>query len=405
MSSELSIVPEGTVTTPHGFLAGATYAGLKTYGEHKLDLGILFSELPASAAGTFTTSYVKSPSVVLSQRHIASGRARAVVANSGCANAYVGEQGMRDAQETVALAARLLGVPPEQTLFCSTGLTGVELPMALIRTGLPKVRPSRDGGGAFARAILTTDTVTKETAVAFSLGGVPVLIGGAAKGAGMIHPNMATMLAFLTTDAAVEPGFLRKALKEAVDVSFNAVTVDGDTSPDDSVILLANGAAGGPPLQEGDPRIPLFQGALTYVCITLAKAIVRDGEGATKLIEVTVEEAPTREAAQAVARTVSSSLLVKTAVHGSDPNWGRVLAAVGRSGVEVVENRIALYINDVCVMEHGVPIPFFKEAVVATMRSPDVHFRVRLGLGDASATAWGCDLSEEYVTYNSAYPT
>ncbi|MBI4234273.1 MAG: bifunctional glutamate N-acetyltransferase/amino-acid acetyltransferase ArgJ [Chloroflexi bacterium] len=405
MAEELSIVQGGTVTSPHGYLAGATYAGLKTYGEDKLDLGILLSERPAAAAGTFTTNRIKSSSVVLTQRHIAPGRARAVVVNSGCANSCVGEQGLRDAQETVTLAARKLGIAVEETLFCSTGLIGVELPMALIRAGLQQLRTSRDGGHAFARAILTTDSHPKEAAATFSAGGTTITVGGACKGSGMIHPNMATMLAFLTTDATVEPDFLRGALKEAVDASFNMLSVDGDSSTNDTVLILANGAAGGPVIRQGDPNAAAFQDALNRVCTGLAREIARDGEGATKLIEVTVEEAPSLQEARAAARTVVSSTLVKAAVHGNDPNWGRVLAAAGRSGVAIEEGRIALYVNDVCIMEQGMPIPFFKEAVVANMRGPEVRFRIRLGLGKASATAWGCDLSEEYVTFNSAYST
>lgn len=404
MTAERVPVQGGTVTSPRGFVAGGTYAGIKTYGAEKLDLGILFSEVPATCAGVFTTNRVVSPSVLLSRQRVRSGRARAVVVNSGCANACVGLQGLKDAEEATELAARKLGIPPEETLICSTGIIGVELPMALIRQAIPKVVLSQEGGHDFARAILTTDTRTKEAAFRLSLPEGTVTLGGCAKGAAMIHPQMATMLAFLTTDARVDPEPLRSALRAAVDDTFNMITVDGDTSTNDTVLLFANGASG-VALAPGSPGWEAFREGLQALCHHLALEIVRDAEGGTKVIEVRVEGARTREEARAVARTVASSVLTKTAVHGNDPNWGRVMASVGRAGVEVDEGRIALYINDICLVENGTPIPYFKEAVIASMNRPLVTIRVHLHLGDASATAWGSDLSEEYVTLNSAYTT
>ena len=405
MTSQISVVENGSVTLPKGFQAGATYAGLRTYSEDKRDLGILFSESPASAAATFSTNRILSPSVTTSKKHISSGRARAIVANSGCANTCVGQAGFTDALEMTALTGAKLNVSGEEVLVCSTGIIGVELPMGLIRTGIKAVSLSPEGGNSFARAILTTDSVTKEAAVSFPVGGKTVHLAGCAKGSGMIHPNMATMLSFLTTDVAMESGLLQAALKRAVDVSFNMISIDGDSSTNDTVIILANGAAGAPEVRPDTPEAALFQEALVQVCVGLAKAIVRDGEGATKLFEVLVEGARSPDDARVAARSISSSMLVKTAVHGNDPNWGRLMMALGKSGADVEEPRISLFINDVCIMEGGLPIPFFKDAIVATMKESDVRFRILLGLGDATATAWGCDLSDAYVVINSAYTT
>ncbi len=405
MPTEITEVPQGTVTSPQGFLAGATYAGIRTYSEDKVDFGMLMSETPSVAAGMFTTNLIRSPSLVVTEEHISNGVAQVIVINSGIANACVGEQGYKDAKECTALAAEHLGVPQEDVLFCSTGLIGVELPMALLKGAIPRVDLTSDGGRPLARAILTTDLRPKEYAVSFPHDGRTVTIGGITKGSGMIHPNMATTLTFLTTDAAVEPAFLKEALREAVDSTLNMVSVDGDMSTNDSVIILANGAAGGEVMTWDSDDAEVFQSALTQVCAHLAREIARDGEGATKVITVIVEGARSLSDARRAARTVAASSLVKTAVTGNDPNWGRILASLGASGAEVVEEKIALYINDVCIMEDGRPIPFFKDAVVAIMAEQDVVFRLSLGLGDASAQAWGCDLTNEYVTINSAYTT
>ena len=406
MTTELKWLEDGTITSPRGFSAGATYSGIRTYAEDKLDLGVVCSEVPCSAAGTFTTNKLRSPSVVLNEQRVSAGRVQAIVCNSGVANACVGEQGMKDAIEMAALAGRHLDLNPELVLPSSTGMVGVELPMALISGGMGNIELTPDGGHAMARAIQTTDTRSKEAAVSFSAAGNTYTLGGIAKGSGMVHPNMATMLAFLATDAPVERSFLKESLKRAVDDSFNMITIDGDTSTNDSVILLANGMAGGGEigLQRGEAE-DAFQNALDEVCTYLAKEIVRDGEGASKLIEVVVDGALSEADARMAARAVTSSSLVKSAVHGGDPNWGRIIVALGYSGAQVVEERIALYINGVCIMEEGRPIPFFKDAVVATMSGSEISIRLSLNMGDATATAWGCNLSEEYVTFNSAYTT
>ena len=403
--SDLIWLEGGTITSPKGFLAGATYSGIRSYTPDKLDLGIVYSTVPSNVAGTFTTNKIKSPSVVLDQERVSSGRAQAIVINSGIANTSVGNQGMKDAIEMAAIAGDKLGIDASLVLPSSTGLIGVELPMALIRSGVQHIELSDNGGNALARAIQTTDTKSKEAAISFEVGDNTYTVGGIAKGSGMIHPNMATMLAFMTTDAPVDVGLLRKSLSSVVDSSFNMITVDGDTSTNDSVIILANGTAGGDPIKEGSPGAGPFLEALKKLSIYLAKEIASDGEGATKLIEVTIEGAKTNYDARSAARSVASSTLVKSAIHGGDPNWGRIIVAPGYSDAEVIEEKIALYINDVCIMEEGRPIPFFKEAIVAIMSQSEVNLKLDLNIGEESATAWGCDLSEEYVTFNSEYST
>ncbi len=405
MAGEIKFVEGGTITTARGFLAGATYAGLKTYAADKLDLGLILSETPCTAAGVFTTSTIKSPSVTVTQEHLAQGLVRGLVVNAGIANACVGEQGYKDAQEAASLAAARLGVQSHEVLVCSTGMIGVELPMSLIRSGIAKIQVARDGGHLLARAMMTTDTRPKEAAVTFEVEGRQAHMGGVAKGSGMIHPNMATMLAFVATDAAVEPRFLQSALKEAADASFNMLTVDGDTSTNDSLVVLANGAAGNRPITASSPDAGAFKDALSQLCVHLTREMARDGEGASRLIVIEVNGARNTQDARRAARTIAASSLVKSAVYGSDPNWGRVLAALGRSGAAVDENQIDLFVSGVCIMEGGKPIPFHREAVVSLMRGPEVSFRLQLNLGEGQATAWGCDLTEQYVIINSAYTT
>jgi len=277
--------------------------------------------------------------------------------------------------------------------------------MELIEAGIGQISVSRDGGHELARAIMTTDTVPKEAAVSVGAGDSEFTIGGIAKGSGMIHPNLATLLCFLTTDAAVTMDFLGCALKKAVAVSFNMISIDGDTSPNDMVLIMANGRAGNEPISDSSSLADGFQQALDRLCVYLAKGIARDGEGATKLVEVTVSGASSTEEARLAARTIVSSPLVKAAVHGNDPNWGRVMAALGRSGVEVVESKIDLCVGSICLVEAGRPLSFDNKEVIKVLSSDEVPIYLELNLGTASATAWGCDLSEEYVTINSAYMT
>ncbi|MBI4302177.1 MAG: bifunctional glutamate N-acetyltransferase/amino-acid acetyltransferase ArgJ, partial [Chloroflexi bacterium] len=308
----LEPLPQGTITSPRGYLAGACYAGIKTAGEKVLDLGVLYSEASCQAAGLFTTNKVKAAPVLVSQHHLDDGRAQAIVVNSGCANAATGERGLKDAATMATLVGRKLGVSPQDVVVASTGVIGVPLPMDKIGAAVEKIALSRDGGHDLARAITTTDTFPKE--VAFSRDGM--VVAGIAKGAGMIHPNLATLLCFLSTDANLELGFMKRALHRAVDVSFNMITIDGDTSTNDTVVLLANGLASGEKIEEGTSPGGVFEEMLKEVCIHLAKAVARDGEGATKLITVTVEGALTATDARAAARTVVGSPLVKAAVHG-----------------------------------------------------------------------------------------
>ncbi len=405
------------VTFPQGFLAGVVAAGLRER-EGRDDLALLFSSKPCTAAGLFTSSAFKAAPVVLSQRNLVDGRAQAVIANAGCANAYTGAEGNRDSEEMARLAASHLrlahstdqtasepALDERDVLVASTGVTGHRLPMDKIRAALPSITLSADGGERFARAIMTTDTVPKQAEAVFDVGGREYRIGGCAKGSGMIHPNLATMLAFLTTDAPVERALLEASLRDAAAASFDMITVDSDSSPNDSLIILANGAAGGPALRDGVEGAEQFRRGVERVCIELAKGMARDGEGATKLIEVEVAGARSLTEARIAARTVAGSSLVKSAVHGNDPNWGRVLAAVARCGVEAEQARTSLFWQGVCLFREGGLVAYDEESVSAATDAPEVRIRVELGIGDGTATAWGCDLSEEYVRINSEYTT
>ena len=405
MPDGIELIEGGSVTSPKGYRAGGVYAGMKSAGEGVLDLGILVSERPAAVAGTFSTNKILSPSVTVSRRRTEGGQSRGVVANSGCANCSVGEQGLLDAEEMTRLAATHVGVAVEDMCVASTGMIGVELPMALIRQSMGSVELTEDGGEAFARSIMTTDSRPKHIAASFSASGKTYTIGGVAKGVGMIHPDMATMLSFITCDANVRLGFLREALREAVNLSFNMIDVDGDQSTNDTVLLFANGAADGEHIAKGSEGAESFQSALNAVCIHLAKELVRDGEGAGHVMEVTVDGAVSMADARCAAREISSSNLVKAMVHGRDPNWGRIMMALGKSGVELDESKIDIFINGIHIVDGGKAISYHVDSVISGMSAEEVSFRVSLNIGEASATAWGSDLTEEYVTFNSAYST
>jgi glutamate N-acetyltransferase/amino-acid N-acetyltransferase len=402
MEATLQFIPSGGVTAPRGFLAGATAAGIKHEGTTRLDLAMLRSVKPCAAAGVFTTNKVKAAPLLLTQKRLEKGRATALVVNSGIANACNGPDGMAAAIAMGEKAAGHIGAAPEEVLVASTGVIGWKMPMERIGAGIGRLELSPEGGHDFARAIMTTDTIPKEAAV--RVGG-DYVIGGVAKGSGMIHPDMATLLGFLTTDAALDTDFLRRALKEAVDVSFNMVTVDGDTSTNDMVLLMANGQAGGKKITGGSPEAAVFQRALNEVCVRLAKAIARDGEGATRLIEVNVTGAAGTEDARRVARTVAGSPLVKTAVHGCDSNWGRLLAAAGRCGAALEPDRVDIYLGSLKLAENGCAAPFNHDEAAGLMGGGEVMIKIDLKLGGGEATAWGCDLSGEYVTINSEYTT
>ena len=406
MTSPITPVPNGTVTSAKGFSAGGIFAGIKTPGIDKKDIGILFSKHPCAVAGTFTQNSVVSPTVTLDKERVGPDKQiHAVVVNSGCANTAVGEQGMIDAKEMTDITSAHLGVTAEQTLVSSTGVIGVEIPMALMREYIPQIDVSENGGTEFAKAILTTDKRTKEIAVSFKIDGVAHTVGGVSKGSGMIHPNMATMLAYITTDANVDPNYLQKILSKSVNLSFNQIDVDGDQSTNDTVLLLANGAANGQKISGGDEASKVFEAAILEVCQFLAIEIARDGEGATKLIEVTVNGAHSEDDALIASRSCAASMLVKTAVYGRDPNWGRIFMAVGKSGISINESKIDCYINDIQIVAEGKGISYNIQSVVSALSSDEVRLRVDLNVGSSSGMAWGCDLTEEYVVFNSAYTT
>ena len=400
-------VADGAITTPRGFLAGAAAVGIRDDTPGRLDLALLLAERRCAAAAVYTTNRFQAPPLHLTQRHLADGSAQVVFVNTGCANSLTGEQGRRDAQEMAELAAAKLDIAVEDVVVASTGVTGWMLPMERIRAGIGQIIPTEDGGDAFAHAIMTTDTVAKQAAVRFQWDGATYAVGGAAKGSGMIHPDLATMLAFLTTDVAVDGRVLPSLLRETVDVSFNLLTIDGATSTNDMVLLLAGGAAGGDPIGGGHPALPLLRAALERVATTLTRELARDGEGAGKLLEVRVDGAASVEDARRAAKAVAGSMLVKAAVFGNDPNWGRVLDAVGYSGAEAREERLTLAIQDLVVYRGGAPVPFDAAALSRALARPEgeVHFRIELGVGEAAATAWGCDLTPEYVRINSEYTT
>lgn len=405
MNELITEIAGGNIISPKGYSAGATFAGLKTFAEDKLDLGLIVSDARCNAAGVFTTSAIRSPSVDVTAEYIGDGTARCIFVNAGIANACVGEQGFLDARDISRQVSEKIGCDAADVLVCSTGVIGVELPMSLIKAGLDKIELNGSSGPNVARAMMTTDTRPKEIGITLDIDGTTVTIGGVAKGSGMIHPNMATMLSFITTDACVEKDFLQSVLSETCNDTYNMLSVDGDTSTNDTVLILANGTAGNNEITASSSSAEAFIQGIRYVCTDLVRKLASDGEGASTLITVEVCGASSKEDARKAAKTVVSSNLVKSAVYGADPNWGRILMALGMSDVEVNEQQIDLFINGVCIMESGKSIPFFKDAVVALMQAPEVNFKLQLNLGEFDATAWGCDLTEQYVVINSAYTT
>jgi len=370
-------------------------------------LALVASDRPATVAGVFTTNRFCAAPVVYDREIVAVGSARAVIVNSGNANACTGEQGLADVHRTAETVAGALDVTKQEVLVASTGVIGQRLPVVKICDAVSGLVEglSRGGGGKAAEAIMTTDTVPKEAAVRLEIGGVPVTVGGMAKGAGMIAPNMATMLAFLTTDAAIESGPLDDALRAAVNRSFNCISVDGDSSTNDTVLVLANGAAGGDAIVQGSAEYEQFSDALGEVCRELALMLVRDGEGATKVMEVHVTGAKDADDARRAARAVAESVLVKIAMFGGDANWGRIACAVGYSGAHLDPAKVALCIGDVEVMHGGQVVSYREEDAGAVVRQSEVPIRIELGLGDGEATFWSCDLTDEYVRINADYRT
>lgn len=401
-NSEIGIERSGA-TAPAGFSAAGVACGVRYEGRR--DLGLLFSnEAGGTAAVALTTNLLRAAPLLVTGEAIESDDVRAVVVNSGVANAATGQRGLKNAYGMQALAAAELGLEPDEMAVASTGVIGEHLPMNRIEAGIKDAAASlSDDGSGFAEAILTTDTRTKEAVAAVEIGGKTVTVGGVAKGSGMIHPDMATMLAFVTTDAAVEKESLQSALNGATERTFNRITVDGDTSPNDMVLLMANGAAGNEPLTQISPDYPAFEEAVEAVMRELAKEITRDGEGATKLVEVVVEGAADEASAATLAKAVAGSNLCKAAVYGEDANWGRVLNAMGYSGVPFDPEGVDLYFGTVKVFAKGEPVPHDPAEANATLAGDEVHVTTRLGEGTASATAWGCDLTEEYVRINGSY--
>ena len=391
----------GGITAPQGFLAASITAGLKPSG--KPDLSLLLAPEGAVCAGTFTTSLVRAACVDLcaERLHASGGRARAVLTNSGQANACTGDRGLIDSQRATQAMAERLGLLADEVLICSTGVIGVPIPMNTLLAGLDPLLQalSPSGGAAAASAILTTDLTDKQIALEADLGGRTVRIGGMAKGSGMIHPTMATMLGYLTCDAGLPPEIWQAMVKRAVDRSFNAITVDGDTSTNDTYLAFAAGE----PL--GTEHLGALEAGLTAVSQHLAKAIARDGEGATCLIEVQAQGAADDAGARAIARTVCGSSLVKCAVHGRDPNWGRIVAAAGRAGVPFAADLVALWLGEHQLMAAGQPLAFDRAAASTYLQSDSVIIRLVVGDGPGTGVAWGCDLSAQYVRINADYTT
>ncbi len=403
------------VTYARGFRAGTAACGIKAFTtgassiprEQRDDLCVIHSAYPCDTGGVFTTNRVKSASVVIDQLHLQRNRVQALTINSGNANACTGAQGFRDALLMAKLSADRLDLDPDQVLVSSTGVIGRFLPMDAIKSGIAAAcgNLSGDSGDAAARAIMTTDTRPKTAQFDVEVGGHAVRVGGMCKGSGMIHPNMATMLAYITTDAVVEPGLMSKLVKSVADQSFNQVTIDGDSSTNDSFLILANGAAGNEPIRAGTPEADALGAGFVQVARELSRSIARDGEGATKLITVKVLEAASVSEARTAARAVASSNLVKTAVHGGDPNWGRIVCALGYSGAEVALDRLNLSVGGLVVFERGAGVDVDLSAVRRAFEKPEIEIVARLGLGEGEAESWGCDLSEEYVRINADYTT
>jgi len=403
---DCEVVEGGKSVKVKGFRFSAVEAAVKKPG--RLDLALILSEVPAAVAAVFTTNRVKAAPVLLSMQHAAGGAVRALVVNSGNANACTGAQGMADAAETARLVADGCGIPENTVLVASTGVIGKQLPMERIRTAIPALvnAAACRSMEEVARAIMTTDTFPKLETRQAEAGGKSYSIAGVAKGSGMIMPNMATMLSFLVTDAAVDPVFLDKAFRRAVDSSFNVITVDGDTSTNDMASIMANGMAGNAPIREDSPEAAVFENLLSGILLSLAKQIVLDGEGATKLVEIHVRGAVNEADAKRAAMAVANSSLVKTAFFGQDANWGRILAAVGYSGAEIDQDRACLSFDDVLMVRDGIFVGGDAEARgTEILKKREFSVTIDLKLGDGNAIVFTSDLSHDYVTINADYRT
>ncbi len=409
MSDKGVFCPDEGINHIKGFKTAGVSCGIKK--ENRKDLALIFSVVPAVAAGVFTVNKVKAAPVLLDLKNIKNPVTRAVVINSGNANACTGRKGMENAGRMVTTAASLLGIKPEEVLVSSTGVIGVQLPVEKVEKGIARAALdlAEDGGDEAARAIMTTDTIEKKGALKLRLGGREVKVGAIAKGSGMIHPNMATMLCYILTDAAIEKGMLQEILKEAVDSSFNLISVDGDTSTNDSVITLASGMAGNKPITQKNEDYYKLLEAYKTVTAAMARAIVRDGEGATKFLTAKVVNGATLEDARKGARAIISSNLVKAAFFGEDANWGRILCALGYSGAQFDPAKVDLFISSknggIKLVESGEGLVFDEELASRVLEEKDIEILVDLQDGEYEAHAWGCDLSYDYVKINGSYRT
>ena len=404
---QFEVVPGGGVASAQGFKACGVAAGIKYPG--RMDVAMVAGDKPCAVAGMFTTNRVAAAPVLVDRERVKGGCARAILINSGCANACTGEQGVADAKESARAVASAMDVPQEQILVCSTGVIGAYLPMERLAAGAKAAVAalSPAGGADAARAIMTTDLVPKEAAVALDIDGRRVVIGGMCKGSGMIEPRMATMLAFVTTDANIGPQALDTALRAAVEKTFNRAVVDGDQSTNDTILMMASGRAGAPrtPLTPEHPQWPDFCAALREVCDRLARMVVMDGEGATKFVTVRVAGARTERDAQLAARSIAKSALVKTSWFGCDPNWGRVMCAAGYSGAEVDDQKAQVFYGVECVFDHGKVVMRDRARVQDVMRQREFEVVVNLNLGDGEDTVYTCDFSYDYVKINGDYTT
>ncbi len=397
---------EGGITAVPGILASGIHGGIKASG--KRDLALIYSSVSARAAAVFTTNQVKGAPVLVSMEHMREGVAQAILASSGVANVCTGEQGIRDAREMGEIVANLLRIPPRHVLVASTGVIGQPLPMDRVRRALPQLVKalSPQGGRRAAEGILTTDTAAKEAALRIEVAGRPATIGGIAKGAGMIEPHLATMFCFLATDVAISHEALQAALKRAVDRSFNRITVDGDQSTSDTVAMLANGLAENTPIEKGSRGFRVLAQGVEMVALRLARMLVKDGEGATRLVEIRVRGARSRREALSAARSVANSLLVKTALNGQDPNWGRIMAALGKSPATVVADKVGIWLGEEALVAGGQLKPGARlDRIREIMAQPEYTIQIDLGLGAGQDYVLTCDLSEEYVRINAKYTT
>ena len=396
------------VTAPNGFKAAGVHCGIKK-GSLKKDLAIIYSDVPATACGVYTKNKVKGAPLLITKEHLSNKCAQAIIINSGNANTCTGNDGLEKAKKMTVLCGKALNVKADDVLVASTGVIGVPLNIDAIKDGIPIAVANLDSqsGHSAAEAIITTDTSTKEISIEFEIDGVPVVIGAMAKGSGMIHPNMATMLSFITTDLNIDAKLLKEALKSSVDLSYNRVSVDGDSSTNDMVVILANGLAGNATITEKDEKYSIFLEALNTLNIHLAKEIAKDGEGATKLIECNVSGSKDEKSAEILAKSVINSSLVKTAIFGSDANWGRVLCALGYADADFDPNLVSVYFasesDSILVCENGCSVEFDETKAKEILLKDAVKINIDLHSGNASATAWGCDLTYDYVKINGEY--